>query len=73
MPAIDVSKLSVGMLLRRIDRCGSENFKIDRRVYHKQWWAMLDTREKMYQKGEEILIKDLTFGRSVDNEKNESF
>ena len=73
MPAIDVSKLSVGMLMRRLDRSGSENFKIDRRVYHKQWWAMLDTREKMYQKGDEILIKDLTFGRSVDNEKNESF
>ena len=73
MRSIDVAKLGVGMLMRRLDRSGSENFKIDRRVYHKQWWAMLDTREKMYQKGEEILIKDLTFGRSVDNEKNESF
>ena len=59
MPAIDVSKLSVGMLMRRLDRSGSENFKIDRRLYHRQWRAILDTREALYLEGDTRLIKDL--------------
>lgn len=72
MPAIDVSKLSVGMLMRRLDRSGSENFKIDRRLYHRQWRAILDTREALYLEGDTRLIKDLAidFTRRNPEEKN---
>ena len=71
MPAIDVSRLSVGMLLRRLDRNGSENFKIDRRLYHKQWRAMLDTREASYLKGDTMLVKDLDFNSFMKDIKIE--
>ena len=71
MPAIDVSRLSVGMLLRRLDRNGSENFKIDRRLYHKQWRAMLDTREASYLKGDTMLVKDLDFNSFMNDIKIE--
>lgn len=59
-PAMDINQLSVGMLLRRIDETGSENFKIDASgLFRKQWDTILKTRTDMFEKSNSILLKDL--------------
>lgn len=58
-PALDINKISVGFLLRKIDEHGSENFKIDTgHQFKKEWHALLRTRENMFG-AENVLLKDL--------------
>jgi membrane protein len=59
-PALDINRISVGFLFRRIDEYGSENFKID--ISHKfrhEWQALLKTREDMHAPNDNILLKDI--------------
>ncbi|MDR2914131.1 MAG: YihY/virulence factor BrkB family protein [Tannerella sp.] len=59
-PALDINKISVGFLLRKIDEYGSENFKIDTgHKFKKQWEVLLKTREDMLEPAGEVLLKDL--------------
>jgi membrane protein len=59
-PALDINKISVGFLFRRIDEYGSENFKIDTSLrFRKEWQALLKTREDMNVPNEHILLKDV--------------
>ena len=59
-PALDINKISVGFLLRKIDESGSESFKIDtREKFNNEWKALLKTREDMIEPGCEVLLKDL--------------
>lgn len=59
-PALDINKISVGFLLRRIDEYGSENFKIDTgHKFKKEWQALLKTRESMLEANDDVLLKDL--------------
>lgn len=59
-PAIDIHKISVGYLFSRLDRFGSENFKIDTdSLFNKEWEALLDTRRDMLSRSNGILLKDL--------------
>ena len=59
-PSIDVHKLSVGFLFSRLDRFGSENFKIDTaNLFSKEWETLLETRRNMLEAGDRILLKDL--------------
>ena len=59
-PALDINKISIGFLLRKIDEYGSENFKIDTGLQFKnEWQALLKTREDMHEPGSEVLLKDL--------------
>ncbi len=59
-PAMDINRLSVSMLFERIDRYGSENFKIDtKELFNKEWEALLKTREEMLRNNEQILLKNL--------------
>ncbi|MDR0988852.1 MAG: YihY/virulence factor BrkB family protein [Prevotellaceae bacterium] len=59
-PSVDIGKLSVAMLLDRIDCKGSEDFKIDRKeAFSKQWNVLLDAREEYYKKAGNVLLKDL--------------
>lgn len=68
-PAIDPQQLTVGMLMRKLDRYGSENFKIDRRYFEAQWHAIATTRDAAYIEGDKILVKDLDFeSRKGDKE-----
>ena len=61
-PASDISGMTVGTLLMRIDELGSEQYKINRdTLYNKQWVALLKAREQMYDTAGKVLLKDLTF------------
>lgn len=62
LPATDISTMTVGSLLMRIDEEGSEKFKINRdALYNKHWNALLHAREQMYLSADKVLLKDLTF------------
>ena len=59
-PATDINKLTVGELLNRLDRFGSENFKIDtNELFNKEWETLLHTREDMTRTYNHILLKNL--------------
>ena len=59
-PALDINKISVGFLLRKIDEYGSENFKIDiGQKFKGEWRALLRTREDMLEPNSGVLLKDL--------------
>ena len=59
-PAMDINQISVSLLFEKIDRFGSENFKIDTNgVFNKEWEMLLKTREEMVRSNENILLKDL--------------
>ena len=59
-PAIDVNQLSVGYLLSKMDKYGSENFKIDTKdMFCNEWKAILKAREDMTLNNNNILLKDL--------------
>ena len=59
-PAMDINQISVSLLFEKIDRFGSENFKIDTKgVFNKEWKMLLKTREEMVRSNEHVLLKDL--------------
>ena len=64
-PAIDINKLSVGYLLRAIDREGDEDFinnlKDD---FPREWRVIVDTRRLMEEEGDKIGLKDLEIEES---------
>lgn len=59
-PALDINKFSVGLLFKRIDEYGSENFKIDTtRLFKEEWQVLLKLRKDTMEEGDRILLKDL--------------
>lgn len=59
-PAIDINQISVEYLFSRIEKHGSENFKIDtQELFNKEWQTLLKTREDMMTTQGGILLKDL--------------
>ncbi len=59
-PAFAVDHISVGLVLRRIDEHGSENFPIDiADTFRSQWEALIRTRRAFLEPNEEVLLKDL--------------
>lgn len=68
-PAFDISKLSVGLLLNKIDRVGTGEkvFRINRNSkYRKQWDAIVDARKEMYKASSTTMLKDLEIGSHKD-------
>ena len=60
LPAVAISKLSVGRLLSTLDSHGCEDFKIDHtKEFSSQWDAFIGHKEDMYAKTNDILLKDL--------------
>jgi membrane protein len=60
LPAMAISKLSVGRLLSTLESHGCEDFKIDHtKEFSNQWNAFIEHKEEMYEKTNEILLKDL--------------
>ena len=59
LPSVDINRMSVAMLLSRLDREGSEAFKIDRERYYASWEALSKAREDYYESTGKILLKDL--------------
>lgn len=59
-PSVDISDLSVGSVIRALDREGSEKFKIDiDGKYEKQWMSLYDAHQKYYKACDNVLLKDL--------------
>ena len=59
LPSVDINRMSVAMLLSRLDREGSEAFKIDRERYYASWEALSKARNDYYDSTGKILLKDL--------------
>jgi membrane protein len=60
LPAFDINKLTVGLLLERLEKLGSEHFNVDRANKFKNTWAMLvELKNKEIEASKDILIKDL--------------
>ena len=64
-PALDINRLSVGFLLRAIDREGDEDF-IDnlKDNFPREWRVLVDTRRLMEEEGDKIALKDLQIEES---------
>jgi membrane protein len=59
-PAIDIQQITVEYLFNKIDKYGSENFKVDSlHKFHPQWEAILQSRFDMYKNNGNLLVKDL--------------
>lgn len=61
-PAFDISKMSVGMLLSRVDAdgTGEKNFRINRNEKYKlQWDTITKAYNTMYNAMDNVLIKDV--------------
>ena len=59
-PAYDINDISVGSLLEMIDKHGSEDFLLDESgKYAAHWDVMMEQRMSMYEKSEDVLLKDL--------------
>ena len=60
MPTMDVSRLTVGQVLRTLDTSGSEDFKTDFSTrFAAPWGAVMQCKETCYQAGADALIVDL--------------
>lgn len=59
-PALDIHKLTLALLIERINTFGSEDFKIDKTGQFKRHWLSLVTSyEAFNEKADKILLKDL--------------
>lgn len=59
-PAMDPDRLSIGFIIDKLDRHGSERFKIDNlNKYKPQWDAMINTREGFFTEKTDRLLKDI--------------
>lgn len=59
-PSMDVSKISVATVIKRLERDGSEMFKIDiNGRFEKQWSSLREAQEQYYKSCEKILLKDI--------------
>lgn len=59
VPAEDINRMNVSMLLNRIDLYGSEDFKIDKSLFSHQWEVLEKAREEYYSNADKVLLKDL--------------
>ena len=60
LPAMAISKLSVGRLLSTLEGHGCEDFKIDHtKEFSNQWKTFIGYKEEIYTKSNNILLKDL--------------
>lgn len=59
LPSVDINRMNVAMLLSRLDKIGSEAFKIDRKLYNAPWETLKKAREDYYESTADILLKDL--------------
>lgn len=59
-PSIDPNKLTLAVLLERMDCYGSENFKVDREdEFLDEWQTVVKIKDEYYRKADTILLKDL--------------
>jgi membrane protein len=59
-PAIDINQITLEYFFSKIDRQGSENFKVDNKHrFYPEWEAILQSRENMFLKNKNMLVKDI--------------
>ena len=59
-PAYDIHDMSVGSLLEKIDKHGSEDFLLDESDrFSLHWSTLMESRLSAYEKSEDVLLKDL--------------
>ena len=59
-PSMDISQLSVGLVLHRLYTKGSEDFKIDKdKEFSNEWKVLMESRDEYYSKTSKVLLKDL--------------
>jgi membrane protein len=59
-PSMDPNRLTLAVLLERLDRCGSEDFKVDREnEFLNEWETVIAIKDEYYKKAGTILLKDL--------------
>ncbi|MDL2323392.1 YihY/virulence factor BrkB family protein [Bacteroidales bacterium OttesenSCG-928-A17] len=59
-PAVDINMITIAYLFTKIDRYGSENFKVDnKKEFSEEWEAILESRKDMFPEDKNILLKDL--------------
>lgn len=56
---MDINKLTVGLLLEKLDSAGSEDFKVDRRQYSDSWKVLQHARQEYIYNNSQVLLKDL--------------
>ena len=59
IPGVDINRLTVGMLLTKLDMNGSEDFKIDNARYPNSWKVLVKARKEFTEQNNRILLKDL--------------
>lgn len=59
IPGVDINRLTVGMLLTKLDMSGSEDFKIDNTRYPDSWKVLVKARKEFTEQNNRILLKDL--------------
>lgn len=59
-PALDINQITVDYLFSKVDRYGSENFKVDNKEEFKdEWRVILESRKDMFPLDKNVLLKDL--------------
>jgi len=59
-PAVDINKLTVGYIFKRMFEYGAEDFVIDvDQLYHSPWSALIDLEDCLTKNGSNKLVKDL--------------
>ena len=60
LPAIDIDLITISYLFTKIDRYGSENFKVDNKSeFSEEWKVILESRINMFPKDRDLLIRNL--------------
>lgn len=59
VPGTDINRLSIGMLLARLESNGSEDFKVNLEQYSTSWEALIQARQKFLAQSDAIFLKDL--------------
>lgn len=59
LPGISINKLTLGVMLNKLDSKGFEDFNIDRNQYSSSWDAMIKAREEYTSHNNQILLKDI--------------
>lgn len=59
-PAIDPQEITIAYVIERLDKQGTEDFRIDRHgAYSRQWQAMLSSRRELADLPQSTLLRDL--------------
>ena len=60
MPAIDIRRISIGFVLKKLDELGNENFKVDvNEKFMNEWKITLAAKEAMFKASEQTLLINL--------------